>query len=383
MGSKRKKKEKAKDFVKQKLKVGKTAAKPDNHTDTSFKAKRIHIATQSITTRSSATSASNITGSNHLDRNIETGSPVSSSNNEAEINRLLPLVKHHSANTRKEVLLQLIPLLSSNPTPYKAIMTSLIPMMLDQALDVRKTLVQVFQAVATKQKGILDLHMRSYILFVHSAMTHIMPEIRSTSTLFLEVAVDNAPISLSRSHFIKTTQLFFSLMSWNLNSNSKGSLAVSTSSAIGGVTKKARSVHIRILTKFLSVSLLPQASTLNNTSETQFYAIHPQTKKYTMPITTQPYSALRLFVKDAKKSNDSNLESANGSASISKKLDDGKFTVLDLNTLSSEDYDTRRKIITDIFSNSLFKGLDLLIKEGGEVGKEAKACLAVLESISP
>lgn len=377
MGSKRKKKEKAKDFVKQKLKVGKTAAKPDNHTDTSFKAKRIHIATQSISTR--GLSASTSAPSKNADGNLETRSVVSSASNEAEINRLLLLVKHHSANTRKEVLLQLIPLLPSNPTPYRAIMTSLIPMMLDQTLDVRKTLVQVFQSVATRQKGILDLHIRSYVLFVHSAMTHIMPEIRSTSTLFLEVVVENAPMSLARSHFIKTMQLFFSLMSWNLNPSAKGSLAVSTSSAIGGVTKRARAVHIRVLTKFLSASLFPEALDQAK-NETQCFTIHPQTIRYIMPITTQPYSALKLFVKDVKRSSETDSESANGAAAT-KKLDDGKFTILDLNTLSSEDYDTRRKIIVDIFLNPMTKGLDLLIKEGGEVGKEAKACLAVLDRI--
>lgn len=51
MGSKRKKAEKQKDFVKAKLRVGKTAAKPDNHTDTSFIAKSISIPNQTINKR--------------------------------------------------------------------------------------------------------------------------------------------------------------------------------------------------------------------------------------------------------------------------------------------------------------------------------------------
>lgn len=52
MASKRKRKEKQKDFAKAKLKVGKTAQKPDNYTDTSFKSKTISLPNQSIASSS-------------------------------------------------------------------------------------------------------------------------------------------------------------------------------------------------------------------------------------------------------------------------------------------------------------------------------------------
>lgn len=150
MGSKRKKAEKQKDFTKAKLKVGKTAAKADNHTDTSFTAKTISLPNQSLN-KKQATSALS-----------------TSKREEVDLTHQLSLTKHHSSDTRKEILNQIQQHLPSNPSLYKQILTSIIPLILDQSQKVRNALMALFSACAKKQPGLLDLHLRSIILFIHS-----------------------------------------------------------------------------------------------------------------------------------------------------------------------------------------------------------------------
>ena len=148
MASKRKRKEKQKDFAKAKLKVGKTAQKPDNYTDTSFKSKTISLPNQSIA------SSSNYGASSGASRSLLSTGPSL-----AVLTHQLSLTKHHSSNTRKEVLNYLQTHLPENPSYYKNIMTSILPLILDEDKEVRKALISLLSAIFAKQPGLIDLHL--------------------------------------------------------------------------------------------------------------------------------------------------------------------------------------------------------------------------------
>ncbi|RLV95502.1 Pre-rRNA-processing protein IPI1 [Spathaspora sp. JA1] len=344
MGSKKKKADKKKDFVKPKLKVGKTAAKPDNYTDTSFIAKTISLPNQSIAKGTTTTSTSG----------------GSSSKSQIDLTHHLSLTKHHSNTTRKEVLIYIENHLPDNPSSYSQILTTIVPLILDESQSVRTQLIQLLKTIAEKQPGLLDLHFRSILLFILSAMTHIQPGIRNSSSKFLNILIDNCINSLVvGSYYIKILTSYFQLMGWNLiDSKKQVSLAITTTS-IEGSNKRARIGHLQVLHNLLTKSLAEE-----DTETQQMFSIHPQTSKYLIPQTPNPYASLKLFVYEVQKF----------------RLGEDVYTVDDLDSISTEDLSTRRKIINDVFKEPMVKHLGNLIKEGGEVGREANNCMLVLNS---
>ncbi|CAI5755931.1 unnamed protein product [Candida verbasci] len=334
MGSK-KKKEKQKDFKKAKLKVGKTAAKPDNYTDTSFKSKTISLPNQSITINSNS------------------------------LQHELSLLKHHSSNTRKEILIQLESHLPSNSSQYKLIISSILPLIIDDSRMVRLQLVSLFKKIAIKQPGLFDLHLRSIILFIVSAMTHIQPNVRNTVSLFLEILIDYSNI---KSYYNKILKNYFILMGWNLNEDKKSiSLAINNNGSLNDEnSKKARIEHVRILNKFLQKTMFEEK--IDNGIKIDV-AIHPQSYKYLLPHNVpQPYSPLKLFVNEIQE---------NGTGVVGGSA----LSITDLDSISTEDLGTRMKIMNDIFKPTLVKNLKGLLKEGGDIGREANNCLKILEAL--
>lgn len=350
MGSKKKKLEKKKDFQKAKLKVGKTARKPDNYTNTSFVAKSISLPNQSVAKK------------------------ASTSNGPVDLSHHIALTKHHSAQTRKEVLLFIENHLPSNPSMYKQIITATVPLITDQSQSVRLGLVSLIRACATKQVGLLELHMRSIVLYLVSAMTHIQPDIRATSTSLLGLLVEMAPTPLVKGYFVKIAKSYFSLLSWPLTGDKKAvSLAVNSSGSLGG-GKKSRAQHIRILGKFLEAALLdiPTLSSTFQTDWSQISTPHPATPNFMIPETPQPFAQYRLFIDELP-------TSISSSDSSNAKL--GDLSLRDAEALSTDDIRTRRKVYKKVFRDGILKNLQDAVKEGGEIGNEANGCLAILEKI--
>lgn len=345
MGSRRKKAEKQKDFNKKKLKVGKTAAKADNHTDTSFKAKTISLPNQGL--NKSTSSNDNVQKKEELD-----------------LNHHLALTKHHSATTRKEVLIYLEQHLPSNPSLYKQILNSITPMIHDSSLNVQTALISLFNECGEKQHGLLSLHVRSVVLFILSAMTHIQPVIRNGATKFLQVLITYASTALIKSYFIKIMKSYFHLLNWTLSNDKKSmSLAITTGSAIGGTTKKARIGHLHVLHAFLKAALF-EDETVESNFNIDTITIHPLTYKYLIPDVPQPFTSLKLFTTELP---------------TIQRSQNSNYSLQDLDTLSADDLQTRRKVMQDVFMKPVLNNLNSLIKEGGEVGKEAHSILSLLK----
>lgn len=351
MGSKRKKQEKKKDFQKTKLKVGKTARKPDNYTDTSFTAKAISLPNQSVTKKATR---------------------PASTKGEVNLSHHLSLTKHHSAQTRKEVLGFIESHLPSNPSIYKQIISSTVPLITDQSHEVRLALISLIRACALRQSGLLELHMRAIVLFLNSAMTHIQPDIRATSTSLLATLVDLSPQPLVKGYFVKLMKSYFSLMSWPLGGDQQSvSLAVNTTGSLGS-GKKSRAKHIRILSQFLEAALFEQETPASSMSTDWSLVIlpHPSTPCYMMPQVPQSYFHYKLFIDEIPSSISSSLSS-----------DDGKISLREAESMSTDDIDARRKIMMDVFHKGLLKNLQSAVKEGGEIGAEANTCISTIHKI--
>ncbi|KAF8001651.1 hypothetical protein HF325_004152 [Metschnikowia pulcherrima] len=349
MGSKRKRSEKKKDFQKTKLKVGKTLAKPDNYTDTSFTAKSISLPNQTIAKKGVA---------NDEERNNK---------GDVDLTHQLSLVKHHLASTRKEVVNFIEAHLPSNTSTYKQILTLTISLVTDQSASVRGAFLSLLSACADKQPGFLELHMRTIVLFVHSAMTHIKSEIRGSSTNVLDVLVQKAPLPLAKGHFVKTLRSFFPLLSWTLSGDKKAlSLAVNTSDSLGGC--------VHTISLCLSVCLKLRSFEAGNDTGSfaidwsKCSAVHPQSPRFLLPSNPQAYSQLKLFIDELP----TNIGQGSDTA-------EGSFALSDIDNVSTEDQETRRKITYDVFLLPLRKNLANAVREGGEFGKQANKCLGVLD----
>lgn len=340
MGSKKKKQEKKKDFQKTKLRVGKTAARPDNYTDTSFTARSISLPNQSI----------------------------AKSSNKLDLSHYLLLTRHHSATTRKELLAYIEAHLPSSPSLYKQIFLLTVQLVTDPSSSVRQAFTSLLAACGTKQPGLLDVHMRSVVLYVHSAMSHIQSDVRASSTGVLDVLVRQAPAALVKGHFVKTLRTYFSLMSWTLSDEKKAvSYAVNSAASLDGASKKARCTHLAVLARFLEAALFESSGLKSSALDwSKCECIHPQTARYMLAPNPQAFVPLKLFVTELP----SNAHS---------QAMDGAYSVRDLDTVSSEDQETRRKIVLDVFLAPLRKNLATIVREGGDAGKEAAACVGVLD----
>lgn len=347
MGSKKKKQQKKKDFQKVKLRVGKTAAKPDNYTDTSFTARSISLPNQTL-------------------------NKTTALKEQADLTHHLQLAKHHSASTRKEVLQYIESHLPSNPSLYKQILTLTVSLITDQSASVRLAFVSLLSASADKQPGLLELHMRSILLFIHSAMSHIQGEIRASSSAVLDVMVKKAPLPLVRGHFVKTLRSYFSLMAWTLSGDKKAvSLAVTTTATLGGLSKKTRINHLGVLRGFLDAALFEnQESNPLAIDWSTCSTVHPQTQKHMLPANPQAYSPLKLYVQELP---------SHATAVRDDNAEEGAYSLGDIDAVSTEDLATRRKIMHDVFFGPLMKNLQNIVKEGGEVGRVANSCVGVLE----
>ncbi|KAL9716171.1 rRNA processing protein [Leucoagaricus gongylophorus] len=176
--SAKKRKDKAADFTKAKLKLGKEKKAPANVIDTSFKARSIALPTQSITAP--------------RDENVPT------TRRNQTIDNLLAQLKHYSSSVKKEALLGLTELLKTYSILIRQnltqVMNQLARMIGDEDAGVRKQLLTNFSWILPRiSREDLIPHASTLILFTASAQTHIFPEIRIDAVRFLTLFLEYIP----------------------------------------------------------------------------------------------------------------------------------------------------------------------------------------------
>ncbi|CAG8884370.1 unnamed protein product [Penicillium nalgiovense] len=200
--SSKRRKDKQKDFQKPKLKVGKTKAKPDNYTDTSFKSKSIVLTQQSL----------------HL------AAPTSN----ATFTHNLSLLSAKSDSQRRDSLAYLTTSISSRPVnsplpqPVSVILPSLLPLILDGATSVR---TQLLKLLRTLPPGDVEDHVAQLLPYVRAGMTHLAADVRSSAVEILSWMVEAAGESTvsCAGGWIKTLNCFLSVLGWHTEESSQWS----------------------------------------------------------------------------------------------------------------------------------------------------------------
>ncbi|KAK9485672.1 Rix1 complex component [Lipomyces starkeyi] len=334
MGSQRKKKEKKKDFVKPKLKVGKTKPKATSYTELGFRAKAIGIPEQSIT----KTHTSRETFDHHLS-----------------------LARHHSHSTRREALAYLQAHLPEEVD--SSLFTSISPLILDPTTSVRAAVLSLVRAIPTSS---LAPHVHLISLYIHSGMTHLAPDIRADSSKFLLFVLKaedaDIPMQLVTRSWEKTLHCFGSLLGWDLASPSPPGSSIPEGSGnwnkVGNATSIDRIAnaagHLDALSLFLRLGL-SENLTPEMQAQREVPMYHADTSKHLIPRNaTAPYARVGLFVEDKGR----------------------RWTAVS----STEDIGARYQLLKGMLPGIL-AGLDSGRRQGGEVGRKCKYLIDFLDKV--
>ncbi|KAK9470626.1 Rix1 complex component [Dipodascopsis tothii] len=317
MGSARKKKEKRKDFVKPKLRVGKTKPKATAHTDLGFKAKAIGIPTQTL------------------------GGRVG---DEAFAHQL-SLTKHHSSAVRKDALQYLQTHLPE--TPDSSVVLATAPLILDEARSVRSGALALLAAVP---EAALALHANTLALYVHSAMTHINAEIRADSTKALTFLLSREalPREIVRRQWHKTLQCFGTLLGWRLGAT-EPTYKLAAAPGLERVPNAAG--HLTAFLRFLELGLVDQAAPDADLAAWPEW-VHADADKHVLPVgNSNPFARLALFAPGDK--------------------DDAQ---------DEEDPDARYRLLAP-YVPTMQAALESSQKLGGDVGRLCKSMADLLDRV--
>lgn len=332
MGKSRKQKQKKKDFLKKKLKVGKKTDKPSNHTDTSFVAKSISLKNQ------------------HLEH-------------ETDLSKRLTLLRHHNATVRKETLQDYqkhLPdiIKTQLMTP---LLTHAIPLICDDNLSVRDSLIELLEEVGKLDVHVLILHCNIFVLYINMAMTHIVPRIQMDSTRFLACLLRYCSEEVVRQAWLKLLNGLIGVLGWGIFGNNQASGALQTKKRDSKYTR----VHLDVLTELIKdgcsdPKLLSQEG--ENTEEVD--DVNESYKPFMLADYPQPYEYLKLFARTLKKTKSTQTDILSGNVSM-----------------NNQDLDSRRTIFKDQYLSKIDKQVDSIIKDGGDCGKSANNLKQLLEEL--
>ncbi|KAJ2846947.1 rRNA processing protein [Coemansia erecta] len=240
----KKKQKKVEDFKKVKLKVGKKKAAPCNATDTSFTAKSIVLTGQSIT----ADKGGQLTNSRNL-----------------SLKDILSHLRHYSAVTRKEALAGMADLLSLHPqlisTELGPIIEGTVKLILDNEPVVRKSLLQLY-GKTLRQIPVRDMvpFTQLLVVFICSAMSHILEDIRADAVKFLDLLVEIAPDSAAQ-FSSRILPNFYSLLETNTQSSDKKSMEIKSRTTL--LTQGSRITIMRSCYDYLAAYTRPLSEQSN------------------------------------------------------------------------------------------------------------------------
>ncbi|KAJ6008581.1 hypothetical protein N7522_003597 [Penicillium canescens] len=335
MGSSAKrKKEKQKDFQKPKLKVGKTKAKPENYTDTSFRSKSIVLTQQSL----------------HL--------AAPSSNTQFTHN--LSLLSAKSDSQRRDSLAYLTTTIASRPVdsplpqPVSVILPSLLPLILDGTTSVR---TQLLKLLKTLPRGDVEDHVAQLLPYVRAGMTHLAADIRVSAVEILSWLVEAAgeqTVSCAGG-WIKTLNCFLSVLGWHTEESSRWS---SNRASFGKSGSQGRPMVkvLGALADFLDAGIgKPSTSNADSDmSEDDMSSAWPfplcQTAQHMISDSSAPYAYLNLFGQPRDE--------------------------------EGEMYETREdryRVFSARFHPAMERGLKGAREEGGEMGRASTSVTKVLK----
>ena len=221
MGSSAKKKnEKRKDFKKPKLKVGKARPKPENFTDTSFKAKGQCACSRPEWRFELLTLVEAIVLAH---QSLSTVAPTQS----MQFSHHLSLLSSRSSSQRRDSLAFLTtaaisrPVNAPSPLPISVLLQKLNPLILDGSNSVRSQLLRYLSTLPSQEVG---PHIGQTLLYIRAGLTHLAADIRSSATELLLWAIETCPNELvsCTGGWVKTLKCLLTVLHWNPTSATSG-----------------------------------------------------------------------------------------------------------------------------------------------------------------
>ncbi|GLB36226.1 hypothetical protein LshimejAT787_0305140 [Lyophyllum shimeji] len=256
--SAKKRKDKAADFSKAKLKLGKGKQLPSNAIDTSFKARSIALPSQSIAHEKDAS--------------------VPTTKRRLTLEDLITHTRHYSASTRKDAILGLRELFEANwdlvESSFTALINACVRLIGDEDANVRKALLAFFAWLLPRmpQSDLLP-HSPLLLLFTASAQTHIFPEIRIDAIRFLDLFLECIPQAVvagwsedNNGHGARILEGYLGILNAGTKFGETDGPLKATSTASVVLTPASKLIVLHSLATFLQVSLSCFAGPSSSTS---------------------------------------------------------------------------------------------------------------------
>ncbi|KAK0233154.1 hypothetical protein IW262DRAFT_1476865 [Armillaria fumosa] len=256
--SAKRRKDKAADFTKAKLKLGKGKQVASNAIDTSFKARSIALPSQSIT----------------KDRDDDTPT----TKRRLTFDELVAHTKHYGVATRKDALAGFRELFETHPHIINESLTTLfnscVRLIGDEDPGVRKALLSFFTWLFPRiPKEQLIPHAPTLLLFTSSAQTHIFPEIRIDAIKVLDLLLMYIPEPVisgwnqcGDKHGARVLEGYLGLLNAGTKFGENDGPIRATSTASAVLTAASKLVILRSLATFLR-----QALSLTSHSNPRWY----------------------------------------------------------------------------------------------------------------
>ncbi|KAK7064145.1 testis-expressed sequence 10 protein [Favolaschia claudopus] len=248
--SAKKRKDKAADFSKAKLKLGKGKQLPSNAIDTSFKARSIALPSQSIT----------------IDKDVS----APTTKRRLTFDDLTAHLKHYNAGTRKDAIAGLRELLDAHQALLETSLTPLINATVrlvgDEDAGVRRSLLDFFAWLFPRiPKDDIAPHASALLLFTTSAQTHIFPEIRVDAIRFLNLYLEHIPAAVvagwnekGSEHGSRVLEGYLGILSAGTKFGESEGPIKATSTASVVLTSSSKLVVLQSLSTFLRYAASPR-----------------------------------------------------------------------------------------------------------------------------
>lgn len=245
----KKKKEKAADFSKAKLKLGKGKKLPANQIDTSFKARSIALPTQSIV----------------LEK--DPNAPITK--RKLTFTDLVTHLRHHNSSVKKDALLGLRELFEAHPNLIEpslaTLLSTCVRSIASEDASVRRALLSFFTWLFPRILiHSLAPHSSTLLLFTTSGQTHIFPEIRIDAVRFLDLYLETFPDLVvcgwrdgKNGHGRRVLDGYLSILNVSTKLGEEGDASFTPPPSTAGVALSTASklVVLRSMSKFLRAAL--------------------------------------------------------------------------------------------------------------------------------
>ncbi|KAG5735244.1 Testis-expressed sequence 10 like protein [Termitomyces sp. T112] len=243
--SAKKRRDKAADFTKSKLKLGKGKQLPSNAIDTSFKARSIVLPSQSIA--------------------HEKNDDAPTTKRQLSFDDLVSHTKHYSSSMRKDAIVGFRELLEANwellDSYFTALINACVRLIGDEDASVRRALLTFFSWLLPRipQSDIMP-HAPLLLLFTTSAQTHIFPEIRIDAIRFLDLFLEHIPRAVTvgwdfNGHGSRVLEGYLGILNAGTKFGEADGPVQATSTASVVLTPASKLVVLHSLSMFLQTCL--------------------------------------------------------------------------------------------------------------------------------